>query len=91
MIVHFFCSSYGVQLSFDGMNPGLVEEGTKCGDGMVCDLQRCVSLSSQSIPTCPSAGGEQCSGPTRGVNLTTHTHTPLNAYPVMSVFDCMCV
>jgi hypothetical protein len=61
-------SSYDVILPSEGMNPGLVEEGTKCGDGMVCELQRCVSLSSQSFPTCPSANGQQCSGPSRGVS-----------------------
>ena len=64
-----FCSSFGVRLPFEGMNPGLVDEGTKCGDGMVCELQRCVSLSSQSFPTCPTANGQQCSGSSRGVSV----------------------
>ena len=68
------------------MNPGLVDEGTRCGDGMVCELQRCVSLSSQSFPTCPSSSGQQCSGPTRGVNVSTApTPQQLNAYYYLCV------
>ena len=54
-------------------NPGLVREGTKCGDEMVCTMAlgtaQCVSLSTLSIPTCPmGSNGELCSGASRGVS-----------------------
>jgi hypothetical protein len=81
-----FDSSFGVSLPFWGMNPGLVEEGTKCGDGMVCELQRCVSLSSQSFPTCPSANGQQCSGPSRGVSSSVVASYTCDGFDLKSRF-----
>ena len=45
------------------VNPGLVAEGTRCGQDMVCSEQSCVALSSLNIPTCPTgSNGQICSG-----------------------------
>ena len=51
------------------VNPGLVAEGTRCGQDMVCSEQSCVALSSLNIPTCPTANGQMCSGSTNGVSV----------------------
>ena len=71
---NFLYSAYGItDLSNDMPNPGLVGEGTKCGDEMVCIMDlgtaKCMDLSTLNSPTCPvGSNGVLCSGPSRGVS-----------------------
>jgi len=45
------------------MSPGLVRDGTRCGNGLVCRSQRCISVSQLTSLTCPSgSNGQVCSG-----------------------------
>ena len=47
----------------DTQNPGLVEDGTRCGDGLVCLSQQCVSVSQIAKMSCePAPNGLVCSG-----------------------------
>lgn len=44
-------------------SPGLVEDGTRCGDGLVCLSEECVSISQLATSPCSVApNGEICSG-----------------------------
>ena len=49
--------------NMDIESPGLVEDGTRCGDGLVCQSQQCVSVSDHTTPQCDVApNGFICSG-----------------------------
>ena len=50
-------------------SPGLVEDGTRCGDGLVCQSQQCVSVT--TTPQCSTgSNGQVCSG--NGVSSSVH-------------------
>ncbi len=64
-------SSFGVEPSTGIINPGLVDDGTRCGFDRICINQECRNLSTLSSPTCPVGGnGLVCSGNTSGVSQT---------------------
>jgi hypothetical protein len=46
------------------LDPVMVRDGTKCGDGKVCHKQKCVSETSSgtNAKTCPVVGGSTCAG-----------------------------
>ncbi|CAI8048180.1 Disintegrin and metalloproteinase domain-containing protein 8, partial [Geodia barretti] len=50
----------------DIMNPGLVADGTRCGNGLACYSQQCISVGNlptlTGIPACPTRNGQTCSG-----------------------------
>ena len=49
--------------NMDIESPGLVEDGTRCGNGLVCLSQRCVSVSQITTAQCAAApNGQICSG-----------------------------
>lgn len=49
--------------NMDIESPGLVEDGTRCGDGLVCQSQQCVDVSQITAPQCDTApNGLVCSG-----------------------------
>ena len=51
-------------------NPGLVEDGTRCGIDRLCIDQECHNVSSLKIPSCPTgSNGLTCSGNMNGVSL----------------------
>lgn len=56
------CRSFTTQpsVNMDTESPGLVEDGTKCGNGQVCQSQRCVSVTTAQCATAPN--GQICSG-----------------------------
>jgi hypothetical protein len=55
--------------NMDIESPGLVEDGTRCGNGLVCRSQRCVSVSQITTPQCATApNGQICSG--NGVRIS---------------------
>ncbi|XP_064381909.1 zinc metalloproteinase-disintegrin-like EoMP06 isoform X2 [Halichondria panicea] len=57
------CRGSVTPTSSDAVNPGLVDEGTKCGDEMVCFQRQCVPLTSLNIPPCSvGSNGLSCSG-----------------------------
>ena len=61
------CSAFTPRATSDIMNPGLVEDGTICDSGKMCNEQRCVSVSNLDFPQCPNgSNGVVCSG--NGVN-----------------------
>ncbi len=52
------------------VNPGLVDDGTRCGTNSICINQECRSLSTLNITTCPIGdNGLVCSGNTSGVSV----------------------
>ncbi len=66
MYIH---SDFSAFVSNDATNfdAGQVANGTRCGEGRVCDTSRCVPVAS---PTpCPvGTNGAECSGPSNGVS-----------------------
>ena len=59
------CRSFTTQptSNMDIVSPGLVQDGTRCGDGLVCLAQQCVAVSQITTPQCNVASnGEICSG-----------------------------
>ena len=51
-------------------NPGLVEDGTRCGIDRLCIDQECHNVSSLNILSCPTgSNGLICSGNMNGVSL----------------------
>jgi disintegrin and metalloproteinase domain-containing protein 12 len=59
----FTCKSVTTDAGTDEISPGLIRDGTKCGEEMVCFRTKCVSVGSFDIPSCPvDNSGEVCSG-----------------------------
>ena len=57
------CQSFALGVNSDVISPGLVMDGTKCGNEMLCVAQQCRAISSLSITACPvGENGETCSG-----------------------------
>ena len=56
------CVSVNITLENNKVDPGLVYDGTKCGDNSVCIENQCVDLSINSANTCPEYEGQECSG-----------------------------
>ena len=61
--------------SSDEIDQGQVAEGSKCGEDRVCDLKRCMTLTSLGLPLpCPQGNNSmECSGPSNGVSKSTGT------------------
>ena len=65
------CRSFTTSPGADAMSPGLVLDGTKCGNGQVCDAQRCVAATITN--QCDSgSNGQICSG--NGVSSTMYNN-----------------
>lgn len=55
--------AFTTRIGADVMSPGLVQDGTKCGNDRVCLSQKCVPLSEITTLTCEAAlNGLICSG-----------------------------
>ena len=78
LMCNIFYSAFTPEATTDIVSPGLVEDGIKCGSGKLCYEQRCVTVSSLSLPQCPTdSSGAVCSGNGVRMNIQTrgHTHT----------------
>ena len=57
------CSSFTTQPEAGTMNPGLVQDGTKCGNNQICRSQQCIPVSQLTTLSCPTgSNGQVCSG-----------------------------
>ena len=66
----FLSSSFTLQPNEFVANPGLVEEGTRCGTDMMCINQECVDVSTPNFSSCPEgSNGLVCSGNESGVSI----------------------
>ncbi len=64
--------SFSVNPSPGVVNPGLVDDGTRCGVDRICRDQECRNLSTLNSPSCPVGNnGLVCSGNTSGVSIAT--------------------
>ena len=55
--------SFSTDIGADVMSPGLVQDGTKCGNDLVCLSQECVPVSRIASVMCDaSTDGLVCSG-----------------------------
>jgi disintegrin and metalloproteinase domain-containing protein 12 len=64
----FTCNSVTSRIGEDEVSPGLIRDGTKCGDFMICLNSECVNASVVKGPPCPvGSNGEVCSG--QGVSV----------------------
>eukprot|EP00118_Oscarella_pearsei_P003076 m.12800 g.12800 ORF g.12800 m.12800 type:complete len:797 (+) comp24295_c0_seq1:78-2468(+) len=66
------CRSISLKVEDDEMNPGLVRDGTKCGNGKICLSSKCVAVPVSSAASCPADGdGLVCSGQGVCTNVNT--------------------
>ena len=66
----FLSSSYTLQPNEFLANPGLAEEGTRCGTDMMCINQECVDVSTPNFSSCPVGINDlDCSGNESGVSI----------------------
>ena len=66
----FLSSSYTLLPNEFVANPGLAEEGTRCGTDMMCKNQECVNVSTPNFSSCPvGINGLACSGNESGVSI----------------------
>ncbi|XP_062518538.1 uncharacterized protein LOC134193719 [Corticium candelabrum] len=57
------CRNVSINVGDDMLDLGLIDDGTKCGDNMICISHVCTDISSQNISDCPRGSNRQiCSG-----------------------------
>ena len=73
----FFSRTVHGPSTLDLPNLGLVLDGTKCGNGLVCMNRKCVPLTNLDPLNCPGSSDTVCSGNGVNILLTLSPHTAI--------------